>query len=95
MLTKAELSANVVQKNYQFEKDELRNKLIDYNVSSDNIDSIIGKFDAQQRMMKVSELMSALEDAGMPTSEMVMFLKSMGIEDMMISRIMTYAGKNG
>ncbi|EQD39105.1 hypothetical protein B2A_11243, partial [mine drainage metagenome] len=95
VLTKAELSANVVQKDYQFEKDEIRNKFIDYNVSSESIDGIITKFDAQQRTMKVSELISALEDAGMPTSEMVMFLKSMGIEDTMISRIMNYAGKNG
>ncbi len=95
VLTKAELSANVVQKNYQFEKDELKNKLIDYNVSSDNIDGIIRNFDAQQRTMKVSDLISALGDAGVTASEMVMFLKSMGIEDTMISRIMTYAGKNG
>ncbi len=54
VLTQSEISANVLQKDYQFEKEELRNKLIEYNVGSDSINEIFSTMDANNRSIKIA-----------------------------------------
>ncbi len=92
VLTQSEISANVLQREYQFERDELKNKLIEYNVSSDGIDGIFANMDRAQRGMKMLELVMELAGMNVSVSNIVSFLKSMSIEDTLITRILASSG---
>jgi hypothetical protein len=92
ILTQSELSANVIQRDYQFEKDELKNKFIEYNLSGESVDKIFSKMDTQGRSMKMNDFVGALKDAGVTVANMVSFLKSLSIEDPLITRIISGSG---
>ncbi len=93
VLTQAEIAAGVMQRDYQFEKEELKDRLVDYNVTSDGITGILAYFDGNGRSMKMMEMLRMAKDVGGISNEnMVAFLKSLSIEDMLITRIIGYVG---
>ena len=91
VLTQSELSASLIQRDYQFEGDELKNKLIEYNVPGDAITSIFGVMDSQARSIKMLDFVRQLKSGGVQTNDIVAFLKSLSIEDMLITRIISTA----
>jgi hypothetical protein len=92
VLTQSELSANVMQRDYQFERDELKNKFIEYNLGSDSIDKIFLAMDRQGRSMKMSDFVMSLKEAGVTIANTVSFLKGLSIEDPLITRIISSSG---
>ncbi len=92
-LTQSEISSGIVARDYQFEKEELRNKLVDYGVSTEGISTIFGAFETSGRNMKMLEFMRMLRDTGgVSVENIVAFLKGMSIEDMIITRIVNSIG---
>lgn len=95
-LTQSELSANIIQRDYQFEKDELKNKFIEFNMSSEGIDSMFEAMDQQGRNIKMQEFLKQLKASGITIANTVAFLKSLSIEDQLITRIISSSGiENG
>ena len=96
VLTQSELSAGLIQKDYQFEGDELKNKFINYNISSDVINAVFADLDSKARNSKMLDFVSLLRSNGVSAQDIVSFMKSLSIEDMLISRIMqSTGGMNG
>ncbi|MEM3841305.1 MAG: hypothetical protein QXN59_01250, partial [Candidatus Micrarchaeaceae archaeon] len=91
-ISESELSSNVIQKEYQFEKEELKNKLIEYNLSKDSIDAVFSDLDDQGRNVKMLDFISILAQNGVETSDLVLLLKGMSIEDSIITRIISRIG---
>ena len=91
-ISESELSSNVIQRDYQFEREELRNKLIEYNVSAEGIDSIFSSMDEAGRNLKMLDFINVLFQNGVEASDIVLLLKSMSIEDSIITRIIAKAG---
>ncbi|MGC8669653.1 MAG: ATP-binding protein [Candidatus Micrarchaeia archaeon] len=92
VLTQSELAANVQQKSFEFEFDELRNKLIEYNISSDVIEHIFSIMNDQGRSIKMLEFVRELSNAGVIVPNIVSFLKSLSIDDLLITRIISAIG---
>ena len=92
VLTQSELSSGVVQRDYQFEKEELKNKFIEYNISGQSIDSIFAKMDGEGRSIKMLEFVASLKEAEVTIANIVSFMKSLSIEDVLITRIISNAG---
>ena len=95
VLTPSELSANLLQKDYQLEREELRNKFIEYNMGGDVSKNIFEALDKSKRTMKMLDMVRALKGNGVDNSSIVPFLKSLGIDDVIISRILAYSGADG
>jgi DNA helicase HerA-like ATPase len=92
VLTQSELSASVIQRDYQFEGDELKNKFIEYNVSAEAIDLILKTMDSQNKSIKMQEFVRMLKANGVTTNDVVAFLKGLSIDDMLITRIISAVG---
>ncbi|MEM0147818.1 MAG: ATP-binding protein [Candidatus Micrarchaeaceae archaeon] len=95
VLTNAEISSNVFSKDYEFEKDELRNRIIEYNITPENIDTLFLKLDAQKKQMEILDFINLLVEIGLSKNDIVSFLKELSLEDVMITRIISRAGING
>jgi hypothetical protein len=89
ILAPSEVSANIIQKDYQFEKEELRTKLIEFNISPENVEAIFTKMDAQSRSIKTRDFIQELRNAGVENTTIASFLKSIGLDDAIIARIMS------
>ncbi len=94
ILTSAELAAGVIPKDYQFEKDELRNRLLQYSTTPESIEKLFSMIDAQQRFVKIVDLVSMLHDISIAKRDIISFLKDLGLDDAIISRIISRAGIN-
>jgi DNA helicase HerA-like ATPase len=92
VLTQSEMVADVLQKDYQFERDELKNKLIEYNIGLESINEIFTIMDNHNRGIKLLEFVRILKKNGISVSNTVSFLKSLSIEDQIITRIISSAG---
>ncbi len=79
----------MIQKEYQLEKEELRNKLIEYNVTGENIDQVFATMDRQNRTIKLLDFIRILKEGGINVSNMVTFLKNLSIDDQIITRIIS------
>ena len=88
MLTQSEISSGIIQREYQFEKDELKNVLIDCNLSNEDITSIFTTFDQQDRNFKMNDFINSLRSHGARVGDIISFLKNLGIPDQLITRIM-------
>jgi len=91
VLTQSELSSPIVQRDYQFEEDELKNKFIEYNISGDAITAVLEAMKAQNRSVKILDFTRLLTENGVTTQEVVSFLRSLSIEDLLITRIISAA----
>ncbi|MFI5412932.1 MAG: ATP-binding protein [Candidatus Micrarchaeales archaeon] len=89
IMTQSELSAGIIQKDYQFEREELKNKFIEFNISTENIDALFEKMDAQARSIKMIDFIQELRANAVPNSNLVSFLKSISLDDMLITRIIS------
>jgi DNA helicase HerA-like ATPase len=93
VLTQAEVAAGVMQRDYQFERDELKDRLVDYNVSSEGVNATLSSFDSSGRSMKMLDMLRIVKDTGGITNEnLVSFLKSLSIDDILITRILGSLG---
>ncbi len=92
VLTQSEQQANILQNVYEFEKDELRNKLLEYNIGSSSIAEIFDYMDKNGRAIKLLEFVRMLKGSGIGISNTVSFLKSLSIDDQLITRIISGAG---
>ncbi len=92
VLTQSEISAGIIQKEYQLERDEIRNKFIEYNMNVENINDIFASFDSSGRAMKILDFIRILKSNGVVNPSIVAFLKSLSIEDQIITRIISYSG---
>ncbi len=89
VLTNTELSMPSMQRDFEFEKDELRNRLIEYNINAEDINGLFSKLDAQGRAIKITELLSMFKSFGVNERTIVNFLKNLGLEDVIITRIIS------
>jgi hypothetical protein len=87
LLTPSEMGTDVIQKEYQLEKEELKNKLIEYNITLEDIDSIFAQIEQENRKIKIDALVHLLKEGGISVENMVLFLKNLGMEDQIIARI--------
>ncbi len=62
VLTQTEIAADILQKEYQFEGEELKTKLIEYNVGTENITEIFTAMDANRRTIKLLDLITIAEE---------------------------------
>jgi limonene-1,2-epoxide hydrolase len=86
VLTQSELSTGI-QREYQFEKDELRNRFIEYKITADSINVLFEKLDEKERSASITELVGMFRELNVSNAETVSFLKSLGIEDPIVTRI--------
>ncbi len=91
-LTQSEISSNVVQREYQFEKDEMKNMLIEYNLTGEDIDSIFTALDQSNRSAKITDFIGMLRSHGTKTEDIISFLRNLSIPDPLIMRIMSNSG---
>lgn len=92
VLTQSEITANVLQNEYEFEKDELKNILIEYNVDMDSINEIFKAMDSQNRRIRLLDFIRILKRSGISVTNTVTFLKGLSIDDQLITRIITASG---
>jgi len=92
VLTQSELSAGVIARDYQFEKDELKARLIEYNMGNEAIDMLFSKMESNKRSIDILTFVRDLSVGGVITNNIVEFLKSMGLDDIIISRVISRAG---
>jgi len=92
VLTQSELSAGVIARDYQFEKDELKARLIEYNMGNEAIDMLFSKMESNKRSIDILTFVRDLSIGGVITNNIVEFLKSMGLDDIIISRVISRAG---
>ena len=93
VLTQAELAANIMQRSYEFEKGDLKNKFIEYNIGSEDIDSIFSTLDQNERAIKMLDLINLFKEKNITSVNIIAFLKSLSIEDEITSRIISKSGK--
>ncbi len=89
VLTQAEITSGIIAKDFQFEADELKNKFIEYNLSDENIEEVFGRINEQGRTIKIVELANLFAGFNVTVEDTILFLKSLGIDDMVISRIIS------
>ena len=92
ILTQSELAAGIIQRDYQFEKEELKAKFIEFNVSTEGIDGLFALMDSQGKSMKMVAFVQQLKQNNVATSNIVAFLKSISLDDAIITRIISRSG---
>jgi hypothetical protein len=97
ILTGSEISSGVAQKDYQFEKEELKNMILEYDIGGLNIDALFAMLDERKRSIPMHQLIEFVRQQGGANENIVEFLKSLGIQDQLITRIMSvgYGVQNG
>jgi DNA helicase HerA-like ATPase len=92
VMTQTELSAGVMERGFEFEGEELKNKFIDFNISSDGIDDLLKKMDENGRYIKMIDFIQDLKTKNVASSNIISFLKSLSLDDVIITRIVSRAG---
>ncbi len=92
ILTASELQSKLIQKEIEMEKDELRNKFIEYGVVLGSTGDIFSAFDTNQRKMKMLDFVKLLKDHGIANANIVELLRGLGMEDTIITRIIAHVG---
>ncbi len=92
ILTQSELSTGATQREYQFERDELRNKFIEYKITADGINVLFEKLDEKARSVRITELIGMFRELNVNSNEIVGFLKGLGMEDNIVTRIISRSG---
>jgi hypothetical protein len=88
MLAESEISSGVAQKDYQFEKEELKNMILEYNIGGSNIEDLFSMLDERKRTIPIHQFINFIKQQGGANENIVEFLKSLGITDQLITRIM-------
>ncbi|HUC38684.1 MAG TPA: ATP-binding protein [Candidatus Acidoferrum sp.] len=90
VLTQTEIASKLVQKDYELEREELRNKLIEHGLGGEIAKEVFLAFDANQRSMRMLNFIRLLKSEGITNTEIVPFLKSLRIDEALITRILSY-----
>lgn len=90
IVTDTELRDETIPKEFVFERLLLSSKLIESNVSTDLIESIIKELDKKNRIVDLKEFMKILGDRNISRELMVSLLRNMGISDSIIGRSFSY-----
>ncbi len=89
ILTQGEIDSAAIPRNYQFEGDELKNKLIEINASAEFIKGIIEDMNHKNRSINMRDFANMLAKNNISNSDIVAFLKSLSIDDIVITRILS------
>jgi DNA helicase HerA-like ATPase len=89
VLMQSELAAGVVQKDFQFEKEELKSRFIEFNIPAEGIDELFKKMESQGRYMKMMDFIAQLKGNSVSNSTIASFLKSLSLDDVLITRIIS------
>ncbi|MGC8567817.1 MAG: ATP-binding protein [Candidatus Micrarchaeia archaeon] len=89
VLTDSEIAAKLIQNKYSFEQEELKNRLYEYGLGDIAITNLFKLMDTQGRTIDVIELVNALKNNNVSSSNIVLFFKGLGIEDVIITRIIS------
>ncbi len=92
ILTKGEIDSGTLPKDYQFEATELKNKLIEINMGAESIASIVAAFDLRNRSLSMRDFIELLTKNSSGTRDIMTFLKSLSIDDVIITRIISEIG---
>lgn len=90
IVTDTELRDATIPKEFVFERLLLNSKLVDSNVSTDLIESIIKELDKKSRIVDLKEFIRILLDKNINRESIVSLLRNMGIPDSIISRSFAY-----
>ncbi len=96
ILTQSELAANLLPKDFEFEMEELKGRMIEYNFGNEVIASIMSIMDRQSKSIKMLDFVRELAREGVTIVNIVSFLKSLSMDDLLITRIISQSGvENG
>ncbi|MEM0159197.1 MAG: ATP-binding protein [Candidatus Micrarchaeaceae archaeon] len=90
ILNQSELADQNVQKEYYFEKVDMRDKFINNNISADVFESILRDLDNKGRFVDIRAFVQSIMQLGVSKQSAVSILRSLGIEDIFITRAFTY-----
>ncbi|MDE1833940.1 MAG: ATP-binding protein [Candidatus Micrarchaeota archaeon] len=90
MVTDAELRDQSVPKEFIFERLLLNSKLVESNVSTDLIESIIMALDKRNRIVDLKEFISIMLERNVAREHIVSLMRNMGIPDTIIGRAFAY-----
>ena len=76
---------------FSFDKTALRKKLKQFSLSDTHLEEIFGLFDRKSRHMDVITFVITLEKFGTSRSQIVNFLKDIGIDDITLTNILSRA----
>ena len=86
----AELRDQTIPKEFLFEKLLLNSKLVESNVSTDLIESIIKELDKRNRIVDLKEFIKILAEKNISNEAIISLLRNMGIPDSIIGRSFSY-----
>ncbi len=92
ILTQGEVSAKIIENEFQFEQGELQNKLIELNMNKIGVDEVFSKLNQSGRKMKILDFVQDLKLNDVSTNNIVLFLKGIGLDDVIITRIISRVG---
>lgn len=90
--TRIEHFEEKAQKEYVFEKTELKSLLNEYGIEKERIDNLFKKFDIQGKKMGVVEFVKELLNLGISKERLTGFFKTLGMEDEIILMIFQRVG---
>ncbi|MGC8547556.1 MAG: ATP-binding protein, partial [Candidatus Micrarchaeia archaeon] len=90
ILTQSELADESIQKEYFLEKIDMTSKFVENNISSDSMNNIFAKFDAQSRLLDIRSFLQILINEKISKETITNFLRSLGLPDAIIIRAFTY-----
>ncbi len=61
--------------------------MVEYNLTFEDIEKIFADIEQNGRRIKIDALVAMMKEGGISVSNIVLFLKNMGMEDQIISRI--------
>ncbi|MDE1845688.1 MAG: ATP-binding protein [Candidatus Micrarchaeota archaeon] len=90
IMNQDELENPEMQKEYYFEKIDLRNKLIESNIGIEVIESIFKRLDDKNRQLDIRGFIQVLNEFKVEKQNVIILLRSIGLQDMVITRAFTY-----
>ena len=90
VLNPDELAERSIVKEYSFERIDLNSKLVESGLGSEVIGKIFAKMDEKNRLIDVREMVKSMVDMNIGRDSIVSLLRSIGLSDILITRIFTY-----
>ncbi|MDE1869461.1 MAG: ATP-binding protein [Candidatus Micrarchaeota archaeon] len=90
ILNQDELENPEMTKEYYFEKIDLRNKLIESNIGIEVIENVFKRLDDKSRQIDIRGLIQVLNELKVEKQNIIILLRSIGMQDMVITRAFTY-----
>ncbi len=87
-----EITVGSFPKEFQLERDDLRNMLLNYNLGGKDPNEIIALLNDRNRTIGVVEFVNLLKSREAETHNIVDFFRRLGVSDMMITKIISGGG---